>query len=251
MGERPTGEGPKPEGTVFVTGGSRGIGLEICRAIVADGHAVVAVARRRTRDLDEVAMGSDGRLSFLPADLSTTDGQDAVAARVRACRDLRGLVNNAGIAVARLHIAMAPADAERMWAVNVAAPMRLSQAAVKAMHRAGGGRIVNISSVCAHRAYRGLGAYTATKCALEGFSRVLAAEVGYRKITVNCVAPGLIDTDMTAGLPDPVKEAVLRRGALDRPTTPGDVAAMVSFLLSSAADAVTGQVIRVDSGAIV
>jgi 3-oxoacyl-[acyl-carrier protein] reductase len=117
------------------------------------------------------------------------------------------------------------------------------------MIRARQGRIVNISSICTHRTYRGLGGYTASKAALEGFSKVLAAEVGPWGITVNCVAPGFIPTDMNADLPDDVRSRITRRAALPREVAAMDVANVVSFLFTEAAEELTAQVIRVDAGA--
>jgi 3-oxoacyl-[acyl-carrier protein] reductase len=233
---------------VYVTGGSRGIGLAVVKALAQAGYSVIAVARTTTPELNELTQ-TVGTVTFIGADLATRDGQQQVAASLRACGGLHGLVNNAGVAVAGLHVMQRQDSMARMWSVNVEAPFVLCQAAVKSMSRARNGRIVNISSVCAHRAFRGLGVYTATKTALEGFSRVLAAEVGSWGITVNCVAPGFIPTDMNAGLPEDIVARVRRRAALSRQTTAMDVANVVEFLLSPAAEAVTAEVIRVDAGA--
>lgn len=234
-------------GTVFVTGGSRGIGLAVTRQLLTAGYRVVAVSRTVSREFADLREAVGDPLTFVAADLTRGDDRIMVANRLRECADLHGLVNNAGVASAALHVAAARSDASRMWQLNVEVPMSLCQAAVKAMYRSGG-RIVNITSIAAHRTFRGLGAYTATKCALEGFSRVLAAEVGSRGITVNCVAPGFIDTDMTASIDDGLRAAIGRRNMLDRAATAADVARSVEFLLSPAAEAITAQVLRVDSG---
>ncbi|MEU4382412.1 SDR family NAD(P)-dependent oxidoreductase [Micromonospora echinofusca] len=234
-------------GTVFVTGGTRGIGLAVTRQLLTVGYRVVAVARTAPSEFAALRESVGDPLTFLAADLTSGDDRLAVANRLRERADLHGLVNNAGVASAALHVAAARSDMTRMWQLNVEVPMSLSQAAVKAMYRRGG-RIVNITSIAAHRTFRGLGAYTATKCALEGFSRVLAAEVGSRGITVNCVAPGFIDTAMTASIEDGLRAAINRRNMLNRAATVADVARSVEFLLSPAAEAITAQVLRVDSG---
>ncbi|MFD7708858.1 SDR family NAD(P)-dependent oxidoreductase [Streptomyces sp. NPDC059785] len=236
-------------GTVFVTGASRGIGLDISRALLRDGYDVVAVARKRTDAYEELASQYGRRADFLAADLGSRDGLDAVARRIRSCPDTYGLVNNAAVAFTGLHAGLPRTGMESMLAVNLMAPMVLSQAAIKAMMRARTGRIVSISSVCAQRPYRGLGTYSATKAALEGFTRVLAAEAGRWGITANCVAPGFIDTDMSEGLDDESRRRIQRRSMLPHETSAADVAAAVSFLLSPAAAAMTAEVLRVDGGA--
>ncbi|QMU78287.1 SDR family oxidoreductase [Streptacidiphilus sp. PB12-B1b] len=236
-------------GTVFVTGGSRGIGLAVCEALMSEGYTVVAVARQATPELVDLMARSSGTLRFERADLSVELERTGLALRLRACRDLYGLVNNAGVATAGLHVGLAQQEWSRMWDLNVLTPMVLCQAAAKSMRRARQGKIVNISSISAHKTFRGLAAYTATKSAVEGFSRVFAAETGAWGITVNCVAPGFIATDMTAGIPDHLRERIMKRNALDHRPTAQDVARTVVFLLSDAAAAVTAQVVRVDSGA--
>jgi 3-oxoacyl-[acyl-carrier protein] reductase len=237
------------ERVVYVTGGSRGIGLAIVRVLARSGYSVTAVARSATSELNELRAQADGRINFISADLATRKGRDSVATSLRSCRELYGLVNNAGIAPTGLHVTLSEESITRMWSVNVEAPFTLCKAAVKSMSRARNGRIVNISSICAHRSFRGLGAYTASKAALEGFSRVLAVEVGPWGVTVNSIAPGFTPTDMNAGLPDSVRERIKSRAALGREVTAMDVASVVDFFLSPAAALVTAQVIRVDGGA--
>lgn len=237
------------ERAVYVTGGSKGIGLAIVRVLAQSGYLVTAIARSTTPELDDLRVDSDGAVTFMTADLATREGQETVATSLRSRRGLYGLVNNAGIAAAGLHVTLSQDSIARMWAVNVEAPLVLCKAAVKSMSRAHSGRIVNISSICTSRAFRGLAAYSASKAALEGFSRVLAAEVGAWGVTVNCIAPGFIPTEMNAGLPDHVRARIRSRSALTRDVTTMDVATVVDFFLSSSAAEVTAQVIRVDAGA--
>lgn len=237
------------EAVVYVTGGSRGIGLAIVRALAKSGYLVAAVARSATSELDDLRAEAEGSVTFIGADLATRKGQEIVADSLRSCRGLYGLVNNAGVAAAGLHVTLSQDHIARMWSVNVEAPLTLCKAAVKSMSRVRRGRIVNMSSICTQRAFRGLGAYTASKAALEGFSKVLAAEVGPWGVTVNCIAPGFIPTDMNASLPDNVRAKIKSRVALTREVTAVDVANVVGFLLSPAAEEITAQVIRVDAGA--
>jgi 3-oxoacyl-[acyl-carrier protein] reductase len=234
---------------VYVTGGSRGIGLAIVRRLAESGYSVTAVARSTTPELDELRAQADRTVTFISADLATRDGQQNIAASLRNCSGLYGLVNNAGVAVAGLHVTLRQDSIAQMWAVNVEAPLLLCRSAAKSMSRAREGRIINISSICTYRTFRGLGAYTASKSALEGFSRVLAAEVGAWGITVNCIAPGFIASDMNRSLPEDVRSRIKGRAALGRAVTSADVAKVVEFILSPAAEEVTAQVIRVDAGA--
>lgn len=234
---------------VYVTGGSRGIGLAVVRVLAQSGYSVVAVARSTTPELDELCADAQGVVSFIGADLATRDGQRSVAASLRNCGELYGLVNNAGAAAAGLHVTLRQDSIDQMWAVNVEAPLLLCKAAAKSMARRRRGRIINMSSICTYRTFRGLGVYTASKAALEGFSKVLAAEVGAWGITVNCVAPGFIETAMNASLPEDIRKKIRSRTVLTRDVTAVDVAKVVEFLMSPAAEELTGQVIRLDAGA--
>lgn len=235
--------------TVFVTGASRGIGLEISEALLRAGNDVVGVARQKTSEYAGLQVEYGPHADFLEADLGSCEGVGAVAEQMRSCASLYALVNNAAIATSGLHVGLPRVDMESMLALNLIAPMVLSQAAVKSMSRRRTGRIVNISSVCAHRPYRGLGVYTATKAGIEGFTRVFAAEVGAWGITVNCVAPGFVDTKMSATIDEEARKSIQRRSMLSDQVTVANVASVVMFLLSPSAAAVTAEVIRVDGGA--
>jgi len=234
--------------TVLVTGGSRGIGSEICRQLLTGGYRVIAVARNPTEEITELLDRHGHRLRFERADLCRAADLDRLCRLLRSTSSLFGLVNNAGTAIAGLHVTLDRDSMSRMLALNVYAPMALCQAAVRSMARRHAGRIVNISSVSAHRTFRGLGVYTATKTALEGFSRVLAVEAGHWGVTVNCVAPGYVETAMNAELSEQVRVRIVARNALPVAPRAADVASVVDFLLSPAADTLTAQVIRVDSG---
>lgn len=234
--------------TVFVTGGSRGIGLATVRTLLATGYSVVVVSRYSTPELKRLEVSAEGRLRSMGADLTTDSGCRDVASSIRTCTDLYALINNAGMATSGLHVGVRPAEMTQTWRLNVLAPLLLCQAAAKAMCRLRDGRIVNISSIAAHRPYRGLAVYTATKTAIEGFSRVLATEVGPWNITVNCVAPGFVDTQMTAGMSAELKARIVSRTALGSPPQVEDVAEVIKFLLSPAAGKMTGQIVRIDAG---
>lgn len=217
--------------------------------LLEQDYEMVGVARKETPEYAELRSCYGPRAGFLQADLGSREGVDVVARHLRTTECLYGLVNNAGVAMTGLHVALPRAEMETMIAVNLMAPMVLSQAAVKAMSRARAGRIVTVGSICAQRPYRGLSVYSATKAAMEGFTRVLAAEAGAWGITVNCVSPGFIDTAMSAGLNEGTRERIRRRAMLAHETTARDVAAAVSFLLSPAARALTAEILRVDAGA--
>jgi 3-oxoacyl-[acyl-carrier protein] reductase len=236
------------DNVVCVTGASKGIGLGLTAGLVDAGYTVVGVCRRPAEALTALC-AETGRVEPFYADLATDVGVSALAEYLRFRPGLYGLVNNAAVAMSGLH-ALADRDGvDRMFALNVLAPLQLCQAATRAMMRSGRGRIVNISSLCTRRSYRGLAAYTATKAAIEGFSRVLATEVGAWGVTVNCVAPGFLETAMNAMLDESTRGRLRRRGVLPNALEVRDVMTAVRFLLSPDAASITGEVVRVDSGA--
>jgi 3-oxoacyl-[acyl-carrier protein] reductase len=193
---------------------------------------------------------SPGAIHFRSFDLSDVD---AIPHFVKSIRtefgSLHGLVNNAGIGTSGLLARMNDADIERLVRLNTISPIVLTKYVVRTMMADGAGRIVNIASIVATTGHAGLSVYGATKSSLVGFTRALAREVGTLGITVNAVAPGYVDTDMTAELVGEDRDRVVRRSAMKRLVEVGDIAAAVEFLLGDGARSVTGTVLAVDAGA--
>ncbi len=234
--------------TVLVTGASRGIGLAVARVLAAEGYRVVALARRDSEGLEAIRRAG-GDCRFMPFDLDAIAAVPAFFAGLRdSCGPLYGLVNNAAIGTEGVLATMPTPAIERLVRLNTLAPLVVTKHAVRSMMSAGSGRIVNMSSIVASTGYAGVSVYAATKASMVGFTRSLAREVGGLGITVNAVAPGFVDTDMTAGLNEAQRATIARRSALKR--TPGvdDVAHAVSYLMSDRARNVTGTVLTVDGG---
>jgi len=158
------------------------------------------------------------------------------------------LVNNAGTSVEGTLAMMHISQMEQVVRLNTLSPMVMTKSVVRSMMADGGGRIVNIASVVAFTGYSGLAVYSASKASLVGFTRSLAREVGKLGITVNAVAPGFVDTEMTRGMTDEQREKIVRRSALKRLAEVEDVANAVEFLLGPGAKSITGTVMTVDAG---
>jgi 3-oxoacyl-[acyl-carrier protein] reductase len=239
--------------SVLVTGGSRGLGLGIARSLASSGFQVIAIARSESEQLTtamaEVAGAGRGTLHFHACDLSDLAGLPLMVKAVRSAHGpIYGLVNNAGIGTPGVLANMKDADIERLVNLNTTAPMMLTKYVIRTMLSAGDGRIVNISSVVGLTGYSGLSVYSATKASLLGFTRSLAREVGQLGITVNAVAPGFVDTEMTHGVGAPERDKIKRRSALHRMPEVSDIANMVDYLLSEKARNITGTVMTVDAG---
>ena len=242
--------GPLADRVAIVTGASRGIGRAAARRLAAAGAAVVVAARGDHADaVAEEIRGDGGRSVAVSADVTDPRRIDAM---VRAALDEYGrvdvLVNNAGIARDQLALRMSAADWDAVVATNLTAAFNCARAVLRPMIRQRGGRIINVGSVVGRMGNPGQVNYAASKAGLEGFSRALAREVASRGITVNVVAPGMIDTDMTAKLSEPAQAAMLAQIPMGRLGTAEDVAGAIGFLASDEAAYVTGHVLAVNGG---
>ena len=234
---------------VVVTGGSRGLGLAIAQGAADSGFRAIALARTEGDALREAIAARPDMLHFWPCDLLDIGSFPALARGLRErFGPVYGLVNNAGIGTAGILSTMPDAAIEQVIRMNVTSPVTLTKYLVRPMMTARCGRIVNVSSIVSSTGYSGLAAYGASKAALLGFTRSLARELGPLGITVNAVAPGFVDTEMTHDLDDKQRAQIMRRSALRRLAGAGDVAAAVGFLLGDGAANVTGTVMTVDAG---
>src|ERR1700733_5463543 len=238
---------------VLVTGGSRGIGLAVSQRIAAAGYNVIAVARRESDEFGhavrEAVKHGAGGLHFRAFDLNDVD---AIPSFVKGVRDefgtIYGLVNNAGIGTEGLLATMHNSEIEALLRLNVLSPVILTKYVVRHMMADGAVRIINMSSIIATTGYNGLSVYGATKAAATGFTRSLAREVGKLGITVNAIAPGFIDTELTESLGEDQRKRIAGRSALRRLPQTDDVARMVEYLFSEGGRNITGSVLTIDAG---
>jgi 3-oxoacyl-[acyl-carrier protein] reductase len=236
---------------VIVTGGSRGLGLGIAGKLKKQGYRALAIARNESPELRALMHPSaePGCVQFVPFDLADLEGIAGLAKKLRKdCGPIDGLVNNAGSSVDGPLAMIQISQMERVLRLNTLSPMVMTKSVVRSMMADGGGRIVNIASVVAFTGYSGLAVYSASKASLVGFTRSLAREVGKLGITVNAVAPGFVDTEMTRGMTDEQREQIVRRSPLKRLVAVEDVADAVEFLLGDGAKSITGTVMTVDAG---
>jgi 3-oxoacyl-[acyl-carrier protein] reductase len=234
---------------VIVTGASRGLGLAICRQLLVAGYEVLALARTLSNELQQLQQHNDKRLHFTAVDLSDLEQLSSLCATlVKQYGRPYALINNAAVGYDGVLATMHNSEISSLLNINVQAPILLSKYLLRPMLLNQSGRIINISSIIARTGFNGLSVYAASKAALEGFSKSLAREVGKAGITVNCVAPGYMQTDMTNSLQGDKLESVKRRSPLGRLATPDDAAGAVLYLLSEQAAAITGTVITVDAG---
>ncbi len=234
---------------ILLTGPGRGLGLELTRRLLEENYRVIGVSRKLTTELQSlISQKENGQIAFKSFDLEKLEGiPELVHGITKEFGPLYGLVNNAAIGSDGLLATMHATDISRILRVNLEAPIVLAKHACRSMLTRNEGRIVNISSITATTGFNGLAVYGASKAGLNGFTRSLARELGRAKITVNCVAPGFMNTEMTAGLKGDKLESISRRSPLGM-TRLEDVASAVAYLLSENASRITGTTITVDGG---
>jgi len=240
--------------SVLVTGASRGVGLAVARKLAGAGYQVAALARAQgealTAAIEETKTLQCGSLAFEPFDLNDVQAIPALARRLkRRFGAFYGLVNNAGLGTDGLLTNMHLTQIEALVRLNTVAPIVLTKHILRSMILEREGRIINMASIIAQSGYSGLSVYGATKASMIGFTKSLAREVGALGVTVNAIAPGFLDTEMTSGLDEHARGQVVRRSAMRRLAEVDDVANAVAYLLGEGARNITGAVLTIDAGA--
>jgi len=241
------------EQIALVTGASRGIGAAIALELGKQGATVIGTATSASgaEQITQTLKAAGVKGAGMALDVNDAAQIESVLKNIA---DNYGtisiLVNNAGITKDMLLMRMTEADWDDVLSTNLKSVFRLSQAVLRPMMKARYGRIISITSVVGHMGNAGQANYAAAKAGMTGFSKSLAREVGSRNITVNCVAPGFIDTDMTKGLPEEHRNKLLEHIPLGRLGSAQEIAAAVAFLASSSAGYITGETIHVNGGMI-
>ena len=235
----------------FITGSTRGIGHAIARTLHAAGAKVAVVGRDQAR-AESVAAELGERAAGMACDVAQADQVEAaIAAAERALGPIDILVNNAGLTRDNILLRLTDADWNAVLDANLKGAFHTTRAVIKGMMKRRAGRIVNITSIVGLTGNKGQANYAASKAGLIGFTKSVAKEYASRGVLANCVAPGFIETDMTAALPDEARATLLQDIALGRLGRPEDVAGAVLFLASDLAAYVTGQVLVVDGGMVI
>lgn len=233
---------------VIVTGVSRGLGLAIAQRLNAEGTYRVIGLSRSLSEGYQTLMDSSDRVHFLPFDVGDIDSIAGIVSQITKTHGrIWGLVNNAGIGTDGVLATMHKTDIDEVLRVNLTGPITFAKYVSRTMLAKRAGRIINISSIIANTGFHGLSVYAASKAGLEGFTRSLSREVGKMGLTVNCVAPGYMETVMTEGLDVHKMASIRRRAPLGLPS-PEDAAGAVAYLLGPDAGRISGTVITVDGG---
>lgn len=236
---------------VIVSGGSKGLGLGIVKHLLQVGYTVSTCSRTKT---DEMAQLESDNTCFKWFHCQIGDAQQTIDFVKAACEwagdtQLWGVINNAGIAKEGVLATFPNLESDALLQVNLNGALYLAREVLRVFLKQNSkGRIINISSIIGTRGYTGLAAYSASKAGLDGLTRALARENGRRNITVNSIAPGYLDTEMSSTLSDKKREQIIRRTPMHRLGTVDDITPAISFLLSDGAAFLTGQTITIDGG---
>lgn len=239
---------------ILVTGGSRGLGAAIVEGLLADGYRVSTCSRSKSDHIERLLQHPEfgSRLYWGPCLIGEEEEVDRFfqqAIEWAGEDGIYGLVNNAGIAQAGILASFPNAESEKILKINLLGAIQVARVmSQQLLRQSTGGRIINISSIIGSRGYNGMAAYSASKAGMDGLSRALARELGRRQITVNSIAPGYVETEMSASLTTAQLAQIVNRTPLGRLASTNDILGAVRFLLSDAAAMITGQTLLVDGG---
>ncbi|MCU8001468.1 SDR family NAD(P)-dependent oxidoreductase [Shewanella sp. SM96] len=234
---------------VIVTGSAKGLGLEISKQLAAAGYRVIGISRTATEQYESLQAEYPENVHFYKFDFTNTDKISQIVKQISKTHGrIYGLINNAALGHDGVLATMHECDIAEVIKINVEAPILLTKYVSRSMLLNKTGRIVNVGSIIGSTGFNGLSVYGATKSALGGFTKSLARELGKVQITVNTLAPGYMETNMTDGLVGDKLEKIKRRSCLGRLANVSDAASMVLFLVSESASGVTGATFTVDAG---
>jgi len=234
---------------VVLTGASKGLGLAICTSLLQSNYKVVAISRTKSKELSSLEKKFINQFFYKEYDFCYTDGiHNLVKSITKEHGSIYGLINNAALGDDGILATMHESQISNLIKVNIEAPILLTKYASRSMLIKLRGRVINIGSIIASTGFSGLSVYGATKSAITGFTKSLSRELGKANITVNTLAPGYMQTDMTNNLDTKKLQSIKRRSPLTRLAKVEDVASMVLYLLSNKADNITGSTITIDAG---
>lgn len=234
---------------IIVTGSSKGLGLAVCKRLLEENYKVVGIARNKSDDFKLLEKEYEDNLFYEEYDFNNIDGIHSLVKNItKKYGHIYGLINNAALGYDGVLGTMHETQISELIRVNVEAPILLTKYVSRSMLMKLRGRVINISSIIASTGFNGLSVYGATKASLNGFTKSLARELGKAKITVNSIAPGYMETAMTAGLQGEKLQSIKRRSPLGYLASVEDVAGTVVYLLSNDAKNITGTTITVDAG---
>jgi 3-oxoacyl-[acyl-carrier protein] reductase len=234
---------------IVISGGAKGLGFSLAESLLKSGCRVSTFSRGKTRYILELSRKYKNRFFYREVNITAANNlKSFIRKSISENGDIYGLINNAAVAQEGILATLPEIEIHKMIAINLEGAIRLTRLCLRNMILTPGGRIINISSIIGSRGYNGLSVYSATKAGLDGFTRSLARELGQRQITVNSVAPGYMQTDMSSGLSEDRLKQIVRRTPMKKLAGIEDIIPLVKFLLSESAGMITGQTIMIDGG---